>query len=96
LGHEADERDYRVAAAILRELGAQSVRLLTNNPAKVESLVQAGIPVTHRLGLQTGQTAENAAYLATKARRMHHLLVLPLPEEGAAKLPDAGHDGRPA
>ena len=96
LGHEPDERDYRVAAGILRALGVLSVRLLTNNPDKVESLVQAGIPVVHRLGLQAGQTPENSGYLETKARRMHHLLVLPQPEEGAAKLPDTGRDGRPA
>jgi 3,4-dihydroxy 2-butanone 4-phosphate synthase/GTP cyclohydrolase II len=96
LGHEPDERDYRVAAAILRELQVQSVRLLTNNPEKVESLMQAGIPVIHRLALQAGQTAENAGYLATKARRLHHLLVLPQPEEGAAKRPDTGGNGRPA
>jgi 3,4-dihydroxy 2-butanone 4-phosphate synthase/GTP cyclohydrolase II len=96
LGHEPDERDYRVAAGILGELGVLSVRLLTNNPEKVESLVQAGIPVVHRLGLQAGQTPENSGYLETKARRMHHLLVLPQPEEGAAKLPDTGPDGRSA
>ena len=96
LGHEPDERDYRVAAGILRELGVLSVRLLTNNLEKVESLVQAGIPVVRRLGLQAGQTPENSGYLETKARRMHHLLVLPQPEEGAAELPDTGRDGRPA
>jgi GTP cyclohydrolase II len=96
LGHQPDERDYRVAAAILRELEVRSVRLLTNNPQKVESLVLAGIPVIERLALQTGQTPENASYLRTKVRRMHHLLVLPQPEEGAAQLPDPGRDGRPA
>src|SRR3990172_1462865 len=96
LGHEPDERDYRVAAGILRELGILSVRLLTNNLEKVESLVQAGIPVVRRLGLQAGQTPENSGYLETKARRMHHLLVLPQPEEGTAELPDTGRDGRPA
>jgi GTP cyclohydrolase II len=96
LGHEPDERDYRVAAAILRKLQVRSVRLLTNNPQKVESLEQAGIPVTRRLALLAGRTAENAGYLETKARRLHHLLVFPQPEEGAAKRPDTGRDGRPA
>jgi GTP cyclohydrolase II len=98
LGHGPDERDYGVAAAILRELKVRSVRLLTNNPEKVEALVRAGIPVAQRLGLQADRTAENAGYLETKARRLHHLLALPHPEEEeqAARLPDAGRDGRPA
>jgi 3,4-dihydroxy 2-butanone 4-phosphate synthase/GTP cyclohydrolase II len=74
LGHQADERDYTIAAGILQDLGVESVRLLTNNPLKVEALSQLGIPVTKRLPLQTRANPDNILYLQTKARRMKHLL----------------------
>jgi GTP cyclohydrolase II len=74
LGHEADERDYTLAALILNDLRINSVRLLTNNPAKIEGLQQLGITVTARVPLQSPATAENAAYLMAKAQRMNHLL----------------------
>ncbi len=81
LGHEADERDYTVAAGILQDLGVSSVRLLTNNPHKIERLEELGIQVTARVPLQGSLTPENATYLFTKARRLQHLLVLgPLSE----------------
>ncbi len=76
LGHQVDERDYTVAAQILRDLGVRSIKLLTNNPHKIDSLRQLGIPVNARIPLQTRVCAENAGYLRTKARRMKHLLVL--------------------
>ncbi|MFL6213203.1 MAG: GTP cyclohydrolase II [Blastocatellia bacterium] len=76
LGHRADERDYTVAALILKQLGIQSVRLLTNNPLKTEGLERAGIAVSARVPLQSGVNSENAAYLLTKAKRMRHLLTL--------------------
>lgn len=76
LGHRADERDYTVAALILKDLGIHSIRLLTNNPLKIESLRELGVSVTARIPLQTRVTAENVAYLTTKARRMNHLLSL--------------------
>lgn len=76
LGHQADERDYTSAALILKDLGVRSIRLLTNNPLKIEDLQRLGILVTARLALQTGVTAENAGYLITKAQRMNHLLSL--------------------
>jgi GTP cyclohydrolase II len=76
LGHQADERDYTVAALILKDLGVDSARLLTNNPLKIESLQGLGVPVTDRISLQAAVTGENAAYLATKAQRMNHLLDL--------------------
>ena len=74
LGHQADERDYTAAALILQDLGVRSVRLLTNNPVKIKSLQDLGIPVTARMPLQANVTPENAAYLETKAQRMNHLL----------------------
>jgi GTP cyclohydrolase II len=76
LGHQPDERDYTVAALILEDLGVRSVRLLTNNPLKIESLKALGIAVTSRVPLEPHITAENAHYLVTKAQRMNHLLDL--------------------
>jgi GTP cyclohydrolase II len=78
LGHQADERDYTVAALILKDLGVQSVRLLTNNPKKIESLQGLDIAVTARVPMQPRVTAENAVYLMTKAQRMDHFLNLGL------------------
>jgi GTP cyclohydrolase II len=76
LGHGADERDYTVAALILKQLGTQSVRLLTNNPLKIESLRASGMKVTAQIPIRSHVTAENAAYLLTKAQRMNHILNL--------------------
>jgi GTP cyclohydrolase II len=74
LGFEDDERDFRIGAAILKELGIRSVRLLTNNPAKVAMMQAQGVAVAERVPLQVGHTAENAGYLATKAAKSGHLL----------------------
>ena len=76
LGHGEDERDYATAALILKDLGVPSVRLLTNNPVKIQSLQAFGIPVAARVPLPPRVTAENATYLLTKVQRMHHLLNL--------------------
>jgi GTP cyclohydrolase II len=74
LGFEDDERDFRIGAAILREMGFLSVRLLTNNPAKIKMMEAMGIKVTERVPLRVGQTDQNAGYLATKAAKSGHLL----------------------
>lgn len=85
LGHQADERDYTVAARILQDLDVRSVRLLTNNPSKIEMLEECGVPIVERLPLEPTITADNADYLSTKVQRMHHLLDLPpLPVENLA------------
>ena len=76
LGHHADERDYSVAAHILNDLGVDSIRLLTNNPQKIESLQQVGIPITVRIPLQPQVRPENVQYLLTKFQRMNHMLTL--------------------
>jgi GTP cyclohydrolase II len=76
LGHQADERDYTVAARILDDLGVHSVRLLTNNPDKIDTLQDLGISVIERLPVQPTVYAENANYLFTKITRMHHMLNL--------------------
>lgn len=74
LGHEADQRDYAMAAAILEDLGVRSLRLMTNNPDKIIDLEHRGIPVEERIAMVTTVYKDNAAYLLTKAQRMNHLL----------------------
>ncbi len=82
LGHQADEREYSAAAAILVDLGVRSVRLMTNNPAKIDQLEQFGIIIEERLPIESTVTQDNAAYLATKIQRMRHLLTLPVYTNG--------------
>ncbi len=74
LGFPADDRDYGVAAAILRDLGAGRVRLLSNNPAKSNGLAEHGIDVAEQLPLLGEATPDNARYLETKRTRMEHAL----------------------
>jgi GTP cyclohydrolase II len=74
LGHSADERDYTIAAAILRDLNINSVRLMTNNPHKIDSLTSLGIEIHERVELQTAIHADNERYLTVKAQRMNHFL----------------------
>ena len=74
LGFEPDERSYRAAAVMLRHLGIRSVRLLTNNPAKVEALEREGVRVVERLPHATTPNRHNLGYLTTKASRSGHLL----------------------
>jgi len=74
LGFDDDERDYAHAAAMLRALGATEVRLLTNNPSKVDGLEKAGIRVVERIGHQMPPNPHNIDYLATKRTKSgHHL-----------------------
>jgi GTP cyclohydrolase II len=74
LGFEDDERDFRLGAEILKALGFTSVRLLTNNPRKIAMMEGSGVAVAERVPLKVGQTAQNRAYLATKAAKSGHLL----------------------
>ncbi len=74
LGFEDDERDFRIGASILKAMGFGAVRLLTNNPRKVEMMECAGVRVAERVPLRVGETPENRAYLATKAKKSGHLL----------------------
>jgi 3,4-dihydroxy 2-butanone 4-phosphate synthase/GTP cyclohydrolase II len=76
LGHGADERDYAVAARILEDLGVSSVRLLTNNPGKIEELTEQGIQIAERVPLEPHVNRHNEDYLRTKANRMRHVLNL--------------------
>ncbi|UFN47949.1 GTP cyclohydrolase II [Roseomonas sp. OT10] len=74
LGYGADERNFLVAAEMLRALGIPRVRLLTNNPDKVAGLAACGIAVPERVGHRIAANGVNDHYLDTKARRFGHLL----------------------
>jgi GTP cyclohydrolase II len=74
LGWEADERRFLAAATMLQQLGINQVRLLTNNPDKVASLVACGIDVVSREAHSLPPNGVNDAYLATKAKRFGHIL----------------------
>jgi GTP cyclohydrolase II len=78
LGHPVDERDYGMAAAILKDLGIKSVRLITNNPQKITEMEARGIEVVDRIATLPTVYPDNATYLLTKAQRMNHLLNLGL------------------
>lgn len=74
LGFDPDERSFRVAANMLRLLGIQSIRLMTNNPIKVETLALEGVDVVERVQHAMPANHHNRSYLETKALRSGHLL----------------------
>ncbi len=74
LGLAIDARDYGAAAAILRDLGVHSVRLMTNNPLKISAMQELGMAVTERVPVVIEPTRENRRYLQTKKGTLGHLL----------------------
>jgi GTP cyclohydrolase II len=74
LGLPVDARDFTLAQAMLQHFGVKQVRLLTNNPEKVETLRLNGIDVVERVPLQVGENIENEHYLQTKANKLGHFL----------------------
>ena len=74
LGFEDEERDFKIASDILKNMGFNSVRLITNNPKKIEMMNNNGINVVKRIAINVGKTAENKNYLATKRQKSGHLL----------------------
>ena len=74
LGLPADSRDYAAAAGILADLGVEQIRLLTNNPEKIEQLRRFGVDVTEQVPLLVGVGAANHEYLKTKRERMGHVI----------------------
>ena len=76
LGFDADERDYGVGAQILRILGAQKLRLMTNNPVKRVGLESYGIEIVENVPLEIQPNPWNERYMRTKKEKMHHQLRL--------------------
>jgi len=74
LGFEDDERDYRVAAHMLMALNVRSVKLLTNNPAKINDLMRYGIKVTDREPILVIPNKHNRRYLNSKFKKSCHML----------------------
>lgn len=78
LGFPADLRNFEVAAQMLSQLGVDSVRLMTNNPRKVDALEKHGVKVVERVPVRSQSQSENHHYLATKALKLgHHMDWLP-------------------
>jgi GTP cyclohydrolase II len=73
LGHAADLRDYRLAVDILRFLDIPSLRLMTNNPEKINAILSSGIKIVDRLSADVPISTHSAKYLATKREKMGHL-----------------------
>ncbi len=73
LGFGADMRDYGICKAMLQRLRIRSVKLMTNNPRKVQALQQQGIEVAERIPLQIGRNVHNTKYLTTKAGKLGHM-----------------------
>lgn len=76
LGLPVDSRNYGVAYQILKHMGISAVKLLTNNPHKVEAMTQYGINVTERVPLLVQSTPDNQMYLKTKKEKLGHFLVI--------------------
>jgi GTP cyclohydrolase II len=74
LGYEADCRHFELPAQVLKHLGITSVRLITNNPEKVEALELAGIEVVERISAEVPSEPTNERYLQTKREKMGHLV----------------------
>src|SRR5689334_23427727 len=73
LGFKADHREFQLPGEILRALGLESVRLLSNNPQKVAALEAAGIKVAERVPCEVEPTATSERYLSTKKEKLGHL-----------------------
>jgi GTP cyclohydrolase II len=87
LGFRADYRDYSLPVSILRELGVNQVRLLTNNPAKARALADAGIEVVARIPCEAKANPYSLPYLRTKKEKMDHALSLPR-HDGTGQIKD--------
>ncbi len=74
LGFPAEMRDYSISAQMLRDLGIEKIRLMTNNPAKIEGITKYGIQVVERVPVEIEAEPENEKYLHTKKEKMRHIL----------------------
>lgn len=73
LGFDADLRDYTICKTMFLHFQVSRIRLMTNNPVKVQALTKLGLEITERIPIETGQNDHNAHYLATKAGKLGHL-----------------------
>jgi GTP cyclohydrolase II len=78
LGFAPDLRDYGLAVDILKSLGIAKLRLLTNNPRKLNALTNAGLTVVERVPIECGRNPHNEGYLSAKADKLGHLLHQPV------------------
>jgi 3,4-dihydroxy 2-butanone 4-phosphate synthase/GTP cyclohydrolase II len=93
LGLPIDSRDYGVGYQILADLGLSSIRILTNNPRKIEGLEGFGLTVTEQVPIEAEPNFFNADYLRTKRERLGHSIHhqgVPIPEPGADAAADGG------
>jgi GTP cyclohydrolase II len=74
LGFAPDQRDYRICLPMLQFLRVNELRLMTNNPQKIEALESLGVKITERVPLEVGRNRFNLRYLQTKARKLGHLI----------------------
>ncbi|MCR8642348.1 bifunctional 3,4-dihydroxy-2-butanone-4-phosphate synthase/GTP cyclohydrolase II [Paenibacillus sp. N1-5-1-14] len=74
LGFAADLRNYGIGAQILKDLGVQKMRLMTNNPRKIKGLEGHGLEVTERVAIQMDENEDNRKYLRTKKQKLGHML----------------------
>ncbi len=79
LGHLADEREYNIAALMLENLQIKSIKLMTNNPQKMDDMKKLGINVAGRIPVESVAHNDNVGYLKTKAKKMAHILFEPKP-----------------
>jgi 3,4-dihydroxy 2-butanone 4-phosphate synthase/GTP cyclohydrolase II len=93
LGFPVDAREYSTGAQIIGDLGVSSLRLLTNNPAKVKGLADSGLKVTGTVSLPVSATPHNLRYLIAKRDRLGHLIELAAPAEPAIGAAAAGGGG---
>jgi 3,4-dihydroxy 2-butanone 4-phosphate synthase/GTP cyclohydrolase II len=77
LGLPVDSREYGIGAQILADMGANQLRLITNNPAKYGGIEGYGLEIIERVAINPVATEENIKYLQTKRDRMGHLFSLP-------------------
>ena len=77
LGHLADEREYNIAALMLENLQIKSIKLMTNNPQKMDDMKKLGINVAGRIPVESVAHNDNVGYLKTKAKKMAHMLFEP-------------------
>jgi len=96
LGLPVDSREYSAGAQMLADLGVHSVRLLTNNPAKVSGLANCGVDITARVPLATAVTAYNLRYLVTKRDKLGHQIQDLNEAERAGVTPPIHLNGHPS